>query len=93
MATMIGERVLPDSVNSARRRVRNRVMELRQPIRTTREDLIPGPDLIGRAESQVMNLRDRFMTRDGVLSRIRSQQQNSTSQTSSGGSSANTPQT
>lgn len=72
MAPMLGERVLPDSVNSTRRRVRSRVRDLRQPIRSRRQNLVPGPDIIGRAENTVMDLRDRFISRDSVLGKMKS---------------------
>lgn len=75
MARMLGERVLPEQVNNARRRVRARVSDIREPIRQRRQQLVPGPDLIGRTESMFRDLRDRFVSREGLLSRIRSQQE------------------
>lgn len=74
MSPMLGEGVLPESVNDARRRFRRSVNSVRQPIRQTRQSLIPGPDLIGRAESTALDLRDRVTDREGLLDRINSQQ-------------------
>lgn len=68
---MFGENLLPESVNERRRNLRSRVQGLREPIRSRRENLVPGPDVIGRAESRVADLRDRVLEREGVLSRIR----------------------
>lgn len=78
---LIGDRVLPESVTSRRRQLRSRLRELRDPIRTRREDLVPGPDIIGMVESNLMNLRDRFTSRDGLLSRIRAQRDGQGEQT------------
>ena len=74
MAQMLGDNLLPESVQSARRRFRNRLQSVRRPIRQTRQDLVPGPDLIGRVETQVMSVRDRIVSRDSLLSRVRDQQ-------------------
>lgn len=71
MPRMLGERVLPESVQARRRQIRNRVTDLRQPIRNRRQNLVPGPDLIGEAETRFMNLRDRVVDRNSVLSRIK----------------------
>lgn len=73
MSPMLGESVLPETVNDARRRVRNRVSSMRQPLRRSRQDLVPGPDLIGRAESSFTDLRNRFVNREGLIERVRSQ--------------------
>jgi len=73
MARMLGESVLPESVNSVRRNIRNRAMGLREPIRRRREQLVPGPDVIGQVESSVTDLRDQFVSREGLLDRVRSQ--------------------
>lgn len=80
---LIGDRVLPESVTSRRRQFRSRLQELREPIRSRREDLVPGPDIIGRLESSVVNLRDRFTSREGLLSRIRAQRGQDGGQTQS----------
>lgn len=71
MARMLGDRLLPESVQSRRRQLRQRAQNLRDPIRNRRENLVPGPDVFGRAESTASDLRDRFVQRDGVVSRIR----------------------
>lgn len=68
---MLGENLLPESVNRRRRQVRARVRDLRDPIRERRADLVPGPDVIGRAEESVLSLRDRVVNRDGLIERIR----------------------
>lgn len=73
MAQLLGDRFLPESVTSARQRLRSRVADLREPIRSRRVELMPGPDLVGRAEDQVMNLRTRFVRRESLLDRIRMQ--------------------
>lgn len=69
MARLLGDRVLPESVQSRRRQLRTRLQDLRQPIRQRRTDL-PTPDIIGTAETQITRLRDRFVTRESVLERI-----------------------
>ena len=72
---LLGERALPDSVQSRRRSLRNRLEDLRDPIRERRESTVPGPDLIGRGEDVVEQARTRVATRDSpigsLLSRIR----------------------
>lgn len=98
MSPMLGEGVLPESVNDARRRVRSRVRSVREPVRQSRQDLVPGPDLIGRAESRFQSVRDRFVNRDGLISRVRNQQgamptNNNDGSSSSQSSSSNTPTT
>lgn len=75
MARMLGDRLLPESVQSARRRARNRVQDVREPIRQRREQLVPGPDIIGMTESRVSDLRDRFVNRTTVLERIRARRE------------------
>lgn len=71
MAHMLGEDVLPEEVQSRRRRLRNRIRSLREPVRSRRENMVPGPDVVGKLENQVMSLRNKAMNRDGVLGRIR----------------------
>lgn len=73
MAQLLGDRVLPESVVSARRRMRARFSDLREPLRSRREELVPGPDVIGRLEGSVSDLRTRFVRRDGLIERIREQ--------------------
>lgn len=71
MARMLGEGVLPESVQERRRQIRERAMSLREPVRNFREQNVPGPDVLGQVESRVTGLRDRVVSRDGVLSSIR----------------------
>lgn len=73
MAQLLGDRFLPEQVVSARQRVRSQLSELREPVRSRRETLVPGPDLIGRLEDQVTSLRSRFVRRTSLMERIRSQ--------------------
>lgn len=75
MARMLGERALPEAVQERRRQIRERAMSLREPVRDFRESNVPGPDVVGQVESRVANLRNRFVSRDTVLSRIRSRRQ------------------
>lgn len=97
MAQLLGDRVLPESVVSARRRVRSRVSDLREPLRSRRESLVPGPDIIGMIEENVSQMRTRFVRRDNLLDRIRSRRggdgqgtgEDSGSQGQSGSASAN----
>lgn len=85
MARMLGERLFPESVTQRRRQLRNRVQDLREPVRRFREQNVPGPDLVGRAESSVMSLRDRFVDRDSVLSGIMTRRGGSSGGGGSGG--------
>lgn len=71
MARMFGEGVLPESVNARRRQLRNRLQDLRDPVRNFREENIPGPDVIGSLEGSLMNLRTSVVERDSVLSGVR----------------------
>lgn len=70
MARMLGERIFPESVTKRRRSFRNRVRDLREPVRRFREQNVPGPDMVGKLESSFVDLRDRFVERDSVLSGI-----------------------
>lgn len=72
MARLLGDNLLPDSVVSRRRQFRERVSDLRQPVRQFRERNVPGPDLVGTAEEQLTSLRNSIISRDSVLNRIRS---------------------
>ena len=76
MPRMIGEGFLPESIQSQRNRLRNRLNDLREPIRSRREQLVPGPDLVGRAESTFRNLRDRVVSRTTIMQRIRERRAN-----------------
>lgn len=71
MAEMLGNRILPESVVARRRRLRERVNNLRRPVKQFRQENIPGPDVIGEVESSVADLRNRFVRRDSVLQKMR----------------------
>lgn len=85
---MLGNRVLPDSVQSQRRRLRSRLRDIREPIRRRRQNLVPGPDLIGSAESRLMDLRSRAMQRDGFVDMMKNARSDSSGSGSSGGGSS-----
>lgn len=73
MAQMLGDNLLPESVTSRRRKVRERVRDLRQPIKERRQSVsskVPGPNVIDKAEESLTSLRNSFVTRDTMLSRI-----------------------
>lgn len=69
--SMLGDNLLPDAVQSRRRQLRSRVEGLRQPIRQRRQNIVPGPDVVGRLEDTVTGLRNKAVDRDAVLARIR----------------------
>lgn len=71
MVRRLGDRILPESLAGRRRQVQERLRELRRPVRRFREDKIPGPDLVGSLESQALDLRDKVVSRDTVVDRIR----------------------
>lgn len=71
MPRMLGDRVLPTSVQQKRQQLRNRVSSLREPIKDFREQNVPGPDVVNKAETSVSSLRDRFVSREMVLSRLK----------------------
>lgn len=71
MARMLGERLLPESVNSRRRQLRERVRDVREPVRSKRMDLVPGPNLLGKAETTLSDLRDSVVERESILSKIK----------------------
>lgn len=75
MARLLGDRLLPDSVVERRGQFRERVMDMRQPLRQFRERNVPGPDLIGTAEDRFTDLRDRVVSRNSVLSRIQARRE------------------
>lgn len=79
--------MLPDSVVSRRSQFRERLMELRQPVRQFRERNVPGPDIVGSAEDRITDLRNRIMSRDSVISRIRARRGGGSSDGSGSGSS------
>lgn len=97
MPQMLGEKVLPESVQQRRRKLRTRVMDLREPVRSRREDLIPGPDLIGKTENQARSIRSRIVGDTNLVDKIRGRRANnpngsSGSSSSSSGSSSKGPQ-
>lgn len=65
MPRLLGENVLPESVMNQRRRLRERVNDLREPIRSRRVEYIPGPDLIGEVEGFLTSARNRVLRREG----------------------------
>lgn len=81
MPRMIGEGFLPEAVQSQRNKLRNRLLDLREPIRSTREDLVPGPDVLGKVENTVKDFRDRVVTRESVIDRIQARRGNDGEQT------------
>lgn len=66
---MLGERILPNSVNQRRRQLRSRINNLRQPIRSRRENLSPF-NVVGAVENTVSDVTDRIVARTAVLERI-----------------------
>lgn len=89
MAQLLGDRFLPESVTSMRQSFRSRVSDLREPIRSRREELVPGPDVVGRVEEQFSNLRTRFVRRNSLMERIRSQSEGDSGSGSGNGTSGN----
>lgn len=77
MANMVGEGILPESVNRRRRSLRQRVSSVREPLRSRRQSAVPGPDVIGRVEEQVRNVESRVSGREGIVDRIRNRQSSS----------------
>jgi len=72
MPHMLGENFLPESVQSRRRQFREKVNNLRQPLKDFRQSNVPGPNLVGKAETQFQSVKDKFFSREGVLKRIKS---------------------
>ena len=87
MAKMLGDNVLPDSVVSRRRQVRERVRDLRRPLRRFRESNVPGPDVVGSAEDKFTDLRNQVVSRDSVVERIRARRSSSSGNDSDSGGS------
>ena len=87
---MLGDNLLPQSVQDSRRQIRSRLQDLRQPVKNARES-IPGHDLIGKAENQFSSIRDQFLSRKTLMERIqelRSQQGQNQAQSGSGSNSS-----
>jgi len=80
---MLGNRVLPESVVTRRRRMRERLSNLRRPVKQFRRENVPGPDVVGQVESSVMDLRDRFVTRNSMMDRMKERRDSGTSQNES----------
>lgn len=70
MPQLLGDKVLPETVVSKRRTLREKVRDFREPVRQSREDYIPGPDVVGMTEDQISGLREKFVSRDGLIDRI-----------------------
>lgn len=87
MAQLLGDRLLPETVVSRRRQFRERVRDVRRPLRQFRERNVPGPDIVGTAEDRLTDLRNRVISRDSVLSRIRSRRSGGSDGSSGDGSS------
>lgn len=85
MPQLLGDRLLPDTVVERRNQFRERVMELRRPIRDARERMLPGPDLVGNAEDRLTDLRNRVVSRQSVVGRIRQRRSDSGGNSSSNG--------
>lgn len=75
MARLLGDRFLPDVVTQKREQLRERLLDIRDPIRRMRARTVPGPNLIGEVEGTVTDYRDRFVTRDSVLEMIRTRRE------------------
>ena len=71
MPEMLGNRVLPESFASQRRKVREKLSDVRRPVREFREENVPGPDVVGKFENTFTDVRDKFVRRDSVVDRIR----------------------
>lgn len=83
MARMLGEKMLPEAVQSRRRMIRERLMDARDPIRRRRQNMVPGPDIIGTAERNIADLRNKVVEREGILSRVKGDRNSSSSSSSS----------
>jgi len=89
MTKLIGDNMLPDSVVSRRRQVRERIRDLRQPVRRFRESNVPGPDVVESAENELTSLRNRIISRDTVVDRIRARRASSSGTGSSSDDTSN----
>lgn len=67
---LIGDNLLPEAAVSQRRSMRQRLRSLRDPLRSFRQDNIPGPNVIGQLEDRIVDTRDQFVSNDRVLSRL-----------------------
>lgn len=87
MPRMLGDKILPEGVQGKRRQLRSRIEDLRDPIRQKRRQFVPGPNIVGKAESKLSQLRDKFVTREGALSRIKELRSEDTGSSDNTGSS------
>jgi hypothetical protein len=85
---LLGERLLPDSVNTKRRQVRSRLEEVRRPLKNKRKSLSP-VDVIGMTENNLADIRDRFVQRNSVVDRIRERRSDSSGGSDSGSDDGN----
>lgn len=90
MPDMLGDNLLPDSVQSRRRSARRRLQNLRDPVRSTRERVVPGPDVVGRAEASFSDLRNRVVSADGLMDRIRERREGDSGGSTDTGNSGDT---
>lgn len=84
-AQLLGDRLLPENLRQRRQNLRTRIQDLRQPVQQRREDLSPF-NLVGMVESNIQDLRNRVVSREGVLGRIRQRRQNGGGSGNSSGS-------
>lgn len=69
--------------------LRERLMDVRDPIRRRRRNMVPGPDIIGTAERNLTQMRNKVVNRQGLLPRLRGGDNSSGSSSDSGNSSQN----
>lgn len=93
MARMLGDRVLPEAVQSQRRKLRSRLQSVREPVRSFREQNIPGPDVVGTVENQVTDLRSKVVSRDSVIGRVKEMRSDDSNSEEKTDSVSNTKQT
>lgn len=89
MPEKIGDNILPDSVAAKRSQLRERMRSFRKPVRRFREQNIPGPDVVGMTERQFRDLRDKIVSREGVVSRIKERRSSSSKSSNDKGKSSN----
>jgi hypothetical protein len=67
---LLGDNILPDVIQERRESLRMRLQELRSPIREKRQQVVPGPDVIGEVEMKAIRSRNRLVNRDMSLSEL-----------------------
>lgn len=67
---LLGDKILPDVIQERRESLRMRLQELRSPIREKRQQVVPGPDVIGEVEMKAIRSRDKLVNRDMSLSEL-----------------------